>query len=191
MPTRAQPPTGGAEACAPAGAAQAGAPADPAPALAFDRLVVPALNAVAAVVLFCLMLLTCIDVTGRYFGRPVFGGFELTEILLAALIFAGLPLVTLRNDHVTVDLFDAVTPDWLLRIQHVVACALGVVCTGFVTWRLWLRAVHMAAAGETTAQLKIPLAWLAYSMSVLTALTAVALFVLMLRRPERHQPVPL
>ncbi len=162
------------------------------PALhAFDRLVVPLLNGVAAVVLFCLMLLTCIDVAGRYFGRPIFGGFELTEILLAALIFAGLPLVTLRNDHVTVDLFDAITPDWLLRIQHVAACVLGFVCIAFVSWRLWLRAIHIAAAGETTGQLKIPLSWLAYSMSVLTALTAVTLLILVLRPPKRQQIAPL
>lgn len=173
------------------GAAQARALTRRPALFAFDRLVVPVLNAVAAVVLFCLMLLTCIDVTGRYFGRPVFGGFELTEVLLAALIFAGLPLVTLRNDHVTVDLFDGITPDWLLRIQHVAACAVGFVCIAFVSWRLCLRADHLAAAGETTGQLKIPLAWLAYSMSVLTALTAVSLLVLMLRLPERQQPAPL
>jgi TRAP-type C4-dicarboxylate transport system permease small subunit len=137
--------------------------------------------------MFCLMALTCVDVFGRYFlNSPVWGGFELTEMLLAALIFAGLPLVTLRNDHVTVDLFDAVTPDWLFRIQHVVACAVGLVCTGFLSWRLWLRAEHMDRAGETTAQLKLKLAYLTYSMSVLMALTAVALLVLAFRRPQRH-----
>ena len=152
----------------------------------FDRAVVPVLGHFAAVVLFTLMLVTCIDVAGRYFGHPLFGGFELTEMLLATLIFAGLPLVTLRNEHVTVDLFDAVTPDWLFRIQHVVASFLGLVCTAFLAWRLWLRADHMAAAGETTGQLKFPLAWLTYSMSVLMALTALALFVLLWRRPSRH-----
>ncbi len=153
----------------------------------FDRAVVPTLGYVAAVVMFCLMLLTCVDVVGRYFlNKPLPGGFELTEILLAALIFAGLPLVSLRNDHVTVDLFDPMTPDWLFRIQHVVACAIGVACTGYLAWRLWLRAEHMDRAGETTAQLKIKLAYLTYSMSLLMAFSAVALLVLAFRRPHRH-----
>jgi len=40
----------------------------------------------------------------------VTGGFEMTEMLLARSSSAGLPLVTLRGDHITVDLFDAVTP---------------------------------------------------------------------------------
>jgi TRAP-type C4-dicarboxylate transport system permease small subunit len=151
----------------------------------FDRLVVPTLGYIAAAVLFSLMLVTCVDVLGRTFNKPLFGGFEITEMLLAALIFAGLPLVTLKNDHVTVDLFDAMSPDWLLRIQHVVACAVGLVCTAFLAWRLWLRGDHLAAAGETTGQLKIQLSWLTYSMSVLMAVTALALFVLAFRQPQR------
>lgn len=153
----------------------------------FDRAVVPVLGYVAALVMFCLMALTCVDVIARYvFNSPIWGGFELTEMLLAALIFAGLPLVTLRGDHVTVDLFDPVTPDWLFLIQHVAACATGVLCTGYLAWRLWLRAEHMDRAGETTAQLKIKLAWLTYSMSLLMAFTAVALLVLVFRRSKRH-----
>src|SRR6266849_6455550 len=88
----------------------------------FDRALVPLLGYVAAVVMLFLMLLTCVDVVGRYFlNKPLTGGFELTEVLLASLIFAGLPLVTLRGDHITVDLFDPVTPDWLFRIQHALA----------------------------------------------------------------------
>jgi TRAP-type C4-dicarboxylate transport system permease small subunit len=153
----------------------------------FDRSAVPPLRFLAAAVLFGLMLLTCADVVGRYFlNRPVWGGFELTEMLLAALIFAGLPLVTLRNDHVTVDLLDPVTPDWLFRIQHVVACAIGFACTGYLAWRLWLRAAQLAQAGETTAVLRIELAGLAYAMAILMALTAVALLVLAFRQPQRH-----
>ncbi|HLB17199.1 MAG TPA: TRAP transporter small permease [Burkholderiales bacterium] len=153
----------------------------------FDRTVVPLLGYFAAAVMFGLMLLTCVDVVGRYFlNKPVWGGFELTEMLLAALIFAGLPLVTLRDDHVTVDLFDPVIPDWLFRIQHVVACAIGFLCTGYLAWRLWLRAEQLGRAGETTAVLKIDTAWLGYAMSLLMAFTAIALIVLAFRRPHRH-----
>jgi TRAP-type C4-dicarboxylate transport system permease small subunit len=155
----------------------------------FDPAVVPALGLLAAVLMFCLMLLTCVDVVGRYFfNRPVTGGFELTEMLLASLIFAGLPLVTLRGDHITVDLFDAVTPDRLFRVQHVVATLVGAVCTGFLAWRLGFRAAELASRGETTSQLGFPIAWLAWAMSVLMALTAMALVVVASRPPQRHLP---
>lgn len=155
----------------------------------FDRVVVPALGVVAAALMFCMMLLTCIDVVGRYFfNKPVTGGFELTEMLLAALIFAGLPLVTLRGDHITVDLFDPVTPDWLFRIQHLLATLIGAACTGYLAWCLWLRAIGLDRAGETTSQLQFKIAWLAYAMAMLMALTAAALLVILFRRPQRHFP---
>jgi TRAP-type C4-dicarboxylate transport system permease small subunit len=155
----------------------------------FDRAVAPVLGGIAAAVLFALMVLTCTDVIGRYFlSQPVYGAFEITEMLLAALIFAGLPLVTLRHEHVTVDVLDPVTPDWVYRIQHVVGCALGALSTGYLAWRLWIRAMSLHAAGETTAQLKFKLAYLTYAMSILMALTAMALLLLVLRRPPRTAP---
>ena len=153
----------------------------------FDRLIVPVLGTIAAVILLAMMLLTCADVVGRYFlGAPVRGAFELTEVMLACLIFIGLPLVTLRQEHVTVDVLDAVTPGWLLRVQHVVACVIASLATAYLAWRLWLRGDTMLAAGETTAQLKLTLAWLTYGMSALMTLTALAFLVLVFRRPSRQ-----
>ena len=64
----------------------------------------------------------------------------------------------------------------------------SLVATGYLAWRLLIRANTLHAAGETTAQLKIKLGYLAYSMSILMALTAVALFVVMLRPPQRSVP---
>ena len=145
------------------------------------------LGYVAAAVLMGLMLLTCADVAGRYlFNSPIWGGFELTEMMLAALIFAALPLVSLRNDHVTVDLFDPVTPDWLFRLQHIGACIIGAACTAYLAWRLGIRADNLLAAGETTAQLRFPIGWLAWAMTVLMGLTSVAFVILAFRRPRRH-----
>lgn len=150
-----------------------------------DRLVEPVLGVVAAVILFALMLLTCVDVVGRYFlSMPIYGGFELTETMLACLIFAGLPLVTLRQEHVTVDVLDALTPGWLVRVQHVVASLIGAVACGYLGWRLWIRGGNMLAAGETTAQLKIKLGYLALAMGVLMVLTAIILLVVAFRRPR-------
>jgi TRAP-type C4-dicarboxylate transport system permease small subunit len=158
------------------------------PFVRFDRAVTAVFGPVAGVVLFAMMALTCVDVVGRYFlSKPIYGGFEITEMLLAALIFCGLPLVTLRGEHVTVDVLDPITPEWAFRVQHAVACLISFVATGYLAWRLWIRAVNMDNAGETTAQLKFKLAYLTYAMSILMAFTAVMLLLLLLfRRPRRH-----
>ena len=65
------------------------------------------LGGLAATLLFLLMLLTLIDVVGRYgFNAPVNGSYEITELLLAAIIFSALPLVSAKDAHITVDLID-------------------------------------------------------------------------------------
>jgi TRAP-type C4-dicarboxylate transport system permease small subunit len=152
----------------------------------FDRAVQSALGALTAVALFVMMTLTCVDVVGRYlFNRPVPGGLEIIEILVAATVFGALPLVTLREEHVTVDLLDAVVPDWLLRVQHVAACALSAAVCGVAAWQLLLRANRMLGYGDTTAVLKIALYPLTYLMSAAMAVVAVILLVLALRPPAR------
>lgn len=153
----------------------------------FDKLIVPLLGSIAAIILFIMMMLTCVDVVGRYFlSRPVPGAFELTEMLLAGLIFTGLPLVTLNQEHVTVDVLDPIMPHWASRVQHMLASVISCVATAYLAYRLGLRGANMLAAGETTAQLKFTIGYLTYGMAVLMALTSVAFFVLIFRQPSRQ-----
>jgi TRAP-type C4-dicarboxylate transport system permease small subunit len=56
-----------------------------------------------------MMLLTFTDVVARYvFRRPVRGAFEITELMLLVLIFAGLPLVSFTDEHAVMDFVDRV-----------------------------------------------------------------------------------
>jgi TRAP-type C4-dicarboxylate transport system permease small subunit len=161
-------------------------PASGAPGI-LDRALDATLGALCAIVLFVMMALTCVDVAGRYLlNRPVPGGLEMIEILVAATVFAALPLVTQREGHVTVDLLDAVSPDWLLRVQHVLGNVLAAVVCGTLAWQLWIRAGRMLGYGDTTAVLRIPLYPLTYAMSVLVGLSALICLLLALRKPARR-----
>ncbi|HSH57106.1 MAG TPA: TRAP transporter small permease, partial [Halomonas sp.] len=69
------------------------------------------LEGVAGATLFGMMLLTTVDVIGRYFfNAPILGAVELTQLMLAALVFLSLPVVCWRQEHVSVDLLDAIFP---------------------------------------------------------------------------------
>lgn len=58
------------------------------------------LECVTAVVLLGLMLLTCADVIGRYFfDNAVDGAVEITEIALAVVVFAELPVAQKPDSH--------------------------------------------------------------------------------------------
>lgn len=130
-----------------------------------------------AIMLFVLMILTCVDVFGRYFfNHPVYGGLELTEIFLAAMIFFALPLVSYKGDHVEVDLFTL--PSRSLRLaQHFITNIIGALAAAVLSQQLWLRAQRLERAGETTIQIEIPLNFVAYTISVLLAVSAIAFVI--------------
>jgi TRAP-type C4-dicarboxylate transport system permease small subunit len=148
------------------------------PLVTLMRRVEGLLGLIAALTLLGLMLLTCIDVAGRYlFDRPLPGGFELTELGMGALIFTSLPLVTLRRQHVRVDLFENLISARWQALQQAFLDLLSGACMAVIAWRLWVKAADMASAGETTATLQIPVYPLVYGMAVLAFVTT-ALIVL-------------
>ena len=61
------------------------------------------------------------DVSGRkVLSTSVPGSLELTELLMVVVIFAGLPLVSLRGEHVVFDSLDPLIEKALRRAQGLV-----------------------------------------------------------------------
>ena len=139
----------------------------------FDVVLQRALGVTSAVVLFLMMMITAVDVAGRYlFNKPIAGGFELTEILLAALIYCGLPLVSARREHIVIDTFDPLFSRQLKRGLDMVAevvCAAALAGVGLL---IFLRANRVAEYGDTTSVLKLPLAPVVYVMAVMITVAA-------------------
>jgi TRAP-type C4-dicarboxylate transport system permease small subunit len=133
-----------------------------------------ALGAAAAILLFGLMMITTVDVIGRYiFNWPLRGAFEITELLLLALIFAGLPLVSRADEHVTLDFIDAALGKrgrTLLRRLVNIVC--GLIILG-LAWRVLVKAGKIAGYGDTTDVLRIPVGPFVYFMALMVAITAI------------------
>src|SRR5437016_8391189 len=100
-----------------------------------------ALGAAAAILLFCLMALTTADVIGRYiFNWPLRGAFELTELMLLTLIFAGLPLASRADEHVTLDFIDMILAEkGRLLLRRLIDFICGIIILG-LAWRVWIKA---------------------------------------------------
>jgi TRAP-type C4-dicarboxylate transport system permease small subunit len=137
------------------------------------------LGSATALILACIMLITCVDVAGRYiFNEPVPGALEVTEFMMGALIFASLPMVTLRNQQVTIDLFEHLIPKSVKYALHVLIQLAGSLCLAVIAWRLWVKAGQMIGQGDTTAVLQLKVWPLVYFMSVLAAVTALILLAM-------------
>src|SRR5690625_3627836 len=113
------------------------------------------LELLAAVALFLLMCLTCIDVVGRYFfSRPLIGATELTEIGLSFVIFAAMPVITWRGGHIVVDLIDSYVPSVCL------SCWLGFRPFLLPPLFILLRCVYLPLVRVICAALLSPISFL-------------------------------
>jgi TRAP-type transport system small permease protein len=132
------------------------------------------LGAAAAILLFGLMALTTADVVGRYlFNWPLRGAFEITELLLLALIFAGLPLASRADEHVTLDFVDmTLGAKGRLFLRRLVDLVCGVLILG-LAWRVWIKAGKIAGYGDTTEVLRLPVGPFVYFMAVMVAVTGI------------------
>ena len=139
----------------------------------------------AAVALFAIMGLTFVDVLGRkLLSHSLTGSLELTEILMVVVIFAALPLVSLKGEHMVFDSLDPLLPAGLRRLQRAAVDLLCCVALGALAWLMGDKAAQMARYGDITAQLKLPLGAFLPLMAVLCGMTALVHGLLMLT-PDR------
>jgi len=159
------------------------------PSRDWERWVDAALGLAASILLFGMMLLTFADVVARYLlNRPIRGAFEITELLLLVLIFAGLPLVSHADEHVTMDFIDHMLPAAPLRVLE---RAVHVICSAvmfFLTWQIWIKAGRIADYGDTTDVLRIVVAPFVYFMTAMIALTGFIHLVKSIWLPARGGP---
>ena len=138
---------------------------------AWERRADALLGVVASAVLFAMMLLTVVDVVARYvFSRPLRGAFEVTELMLLVLIFAGLPLVSFSDEHAIMDFIDRVLDP---RSQRGLERGVQLVNTAFMfllTWLVWRKADRIWAYRDTTDVLRIVYGPFVYFMAVTLAL---------------------
>jgi len=116
-----------------------------------------ALEAVSALLLVALMAITVIDVVGRYLlNAPLPGAFEMTELMLGALVFAALPLVSRAGSHVEVDLFVSLMPARAARALGLFAASVSALVLVYFAWRLGHLGVQQWHDGSRSVSLGVP-----------------------------------
>lgn len=136
------------------------------------------LDGVAGVTLFLLMLLTTVDVVGRYFfNLPVRGSVELTQLMLASVVFLALPTVCWREEHVSIDLLDAVLPKRLIWLRQLIVNLIVSVTLAVMSRRVWALGERAFEWGDVTEFLRIDTGYLIYLIAIMLGLSALLTLV--------------
>jgi TRAP-type transport system small permease protein len=133
----------------------------------WERRVEGILGVAASIILLIMMSLTVVDVVARYvFNRPLRGAFEVTELLLLVLIFAGLPLVSFTDEHAVMDFVDRLLGPRGRQALVGAVQALSAAFMFLLAWLTWLKADRIWAYRDATDVLRIVYGPFVYFMAV-------------------------
>ena len=111
----------------------------------------------AAVILFALVILTCVDVIGRYFfNAPVVGAVELVRICMAGIIFFSLPALFFKEDHIIVDLIPFFRSGMLAWLLNIIIICVSIFVALTIADRVFDYAIRAFEDEDVTEYLSIP-----------------------------------
>jgi len=153
------------------------------------RRIVTALGVVAGLAIVAMIVVTCVDVVGRLFSRPIKGAYDIVELLGAITIAGGLPYTTGCKGHVAIEFF------WqrLSRRGRIIVDTFARLITismfTFLTWRFVQYGTELRASGQGNATLGWPVFWLPWWMALCTGvMVLVILYHLMHPGKELMRP---
>lgn len=113
--------------------------------------------AIASIFLLFVMIMTFVDVVGRYvFNSPLVFGVELTEQAMGLIILLGLTLTTFHRDHISVDLVPPLLPLPIQALLKRFSALTGAFFLGLIAWNFWRKVFVQNSDGLVTQILALP-----------------------------------
>ncbi len=131
------------------------------------------IETVVAIIVIGMVALTFADVIGRrLFGAPLYGANDLTEHMMALIVFAGLPIVTANGLHLTVDLFGKFLDQSAMRWWSVLSGVAVAIILALMSWLFFKQAETARDIREVSQALNVPRSPLYIYISMSCALSA-------------------
>jgi len=133
------------------------------------------------------MLVTCVDVVGRYvFNNPLTGSTELTEMAVGIVVFSVLPVISWRNEHVVVDLLDSLVSAKVHMIRTFILNALISIALAVLGTRIYELGSRSLSYEEVTEYLGIPTGWMMCFIGIMCWITTVMVSTVGMYRAYRY-----
>ena len=119
-----------------------------------------------------MVVVTCIDVVGRYFfSAPLLGAHEIITLAMGIMIYLGMPLVTASREHLIVDLASGLLGPKGKRTQQIIANVIAALTFTLFSYLLLFHGFGLAEDLIASEDLEIEQAPIAYIMAVMCFLT--------------------
>jgi len=123
------------------------------------------LKLIGAVALTTMMMLTVVDVIGRFFKMPIFGSVELVGFLATIVVAAALPYTYKMDGHVGVEILVRLLSEKTQIWFDIFTRTLTLILFILITWQMFLYAEDIYHTGEVSMNLEFPIYYIVYLLS--------------------------
>ncbi|MBN2125433.1 MAG: TRAP transporter small permease [Deltaproteobacteria bacterium] len=135
-------------------------------------------NMVASAALLVMMVLTCADISMRYFfSSPIIGTYDIVSLLGAILASFSMPYTMLQKGHVAVEILIQSLSRGKQLIVETFSHLLGISLFLVLVWQAVLLSKDMKEAGEVTPTLLLPFYPILICMAVCFFVLCLAILV--------------
>jgi len=114
------------------------------------------LNGVSAAAVVFIMLLTCVDVVMRAFGRPIPGTYELVGYFGAVIVAFALARTSVERGHIAVELLVDRLPRRPRHAVEALGALAGASLFGLLAWQSLIYAADLMESGDVSLTLGVP-----------------------------------
>ncbi|MBW2655128.1 MAG: TRAP transporter small permease [Deltaproteobacteria bacterium] len=123
------------------------------------------LKIIGAVAITAMMVLTVVDVIGRFFKYPIFGSVELIGFLATIIVAAALPYTYKVDGHVGVEILVRLLSKKTQLIIDLFTRTFSLILFSLVTWQMFLYAKDIHKTGEVSMNLEFPIYYIIYLLA--------------------------
>ncbi|AXS42803.1 TRAP transporter small permease [Breoghania sp. L-A4] len=143
---------------------------------AVDRLI-DLSAALGGVALVFVTLVILVDVVGRFFGTPLTGAQDISQMTLVIIVFAGMALCDRLGGHVAVDIFANAFSNRQNRWLDVFAQLTGAVIFAGIAWTVWESAKLSQMLHLSTNIIGLPKVYFQWTLAAFAALTSLGMLL--------------
>lgn len=130
-----------------------------------------------------------VDVVGRYFGAPLKGAQDISEMAMVILVFGAMAMCDKVGGHISVDLFENSMPRWMIRAGDIASALIGAAIFLGLAWTTWDSAGLSKMLNLATNIIKLPKVWFQYfiiAAALITALGMILRAIALIAAPQPH-----
>ncbi len=112
-----------------------------------------------------MMLLTVVDVIGRFFKHPIFGSVELVGFFALIIVATALPYTYKMDGHVGVEILVRLLSKKAQLIIDIITRVISLALFCLITWQMFLYASDIKHSGEVSMNIEFPIYLIVYLLA--------------------------